>query len=51
MIYYTIEKTDNTYRVWKNTNINNGFAFKSIFTGTKQACVKYCQNNNIEVSK
>lgn len=51
MIYYTISKTKEGYRVWKNTSSRYGLAFKGIFTGTKSACIKYCKDNNIEVVK
>ena len=49
MIWYNIQKNKGEYRVWKNAEVKNGIAFKSIFSGTKNACIKYCKDNNIKL--
>ena len=55
-IWYTIEKNNNKWTVWKNTMIWNKThgcgGCKGIFSSTsRKDCIEYCKENNLKVSR
>lgn len=50
--FYTIEKINGIWRVWKNVESERGFCIGQIYTGkSRKDCLNYCKDNNIKTSR
>lgn len=54
MIYYTIEKHNGLWTVWKNIE-DHGMGFIGIYTpldkNTKKACLEWCKEKGLKIGK
>ena len=50
-IYYTIEKNGDHYVLWKNIETRTGCNMIYVFKGTRQQCVDYAKENNIQIKR
>ena len=46
-IWYEIKKVKDLYIVFKNVEGHNSIGSKQKFKGSKQECIKFCNDNNI----
>lgn len=52
MIYYTLEKNNGKWVVWKNSERERSFGCIGIFdSNSKKECQEYCKKNNIKLSR
>jgi len=54
--WYTIEKTNQGWTVWENTEVNygshGGYGCRKIFSSpSRQECIDYCKENDLKVSR
>jgi len=52
MIYYTLEKNNGKWVVWKNSERERSCGSTSVFKSEKKKnCEAYCRENNINIQK
>lgn len=48
-IYYTLEKNQDKWVIWKNVESERTFSCFNQFSGKKNNCKTYCRENNIKL--
>ena len=46
-IYYTLDRKDDHYVIWKNIETRTGCNLIFVYSGTRQECIDYAKENNI----
>ena len=48
-VYYTIEKHNNIWTVWRNAERNNSCGCYGLFSGALKECKQYASDNKIRI--